>query len=427
MRYFYSALLIFFITGILSAQNITNSIKKIEQIEINKRKIITDPAVIIRNSPDLVLTRVELLVFNPGDSLYAAGGPIYTHSSTRWRIYVKNVGTVPAPLNNLCWGIIQGPKLDSRVFSQNGKTLAVGEETYDVLSYSGPNELAAGNYTFQVKVDTLDGLKESSESNNITTVQYQVLQSNLYSGLPDLKFQKVEVKQQPRSNTVCREKVKYIIEATVINAGSFPANIHGNSVVKVDPNLPTDYNAGYNISIEPGKTVMVPYKTEFNPGTSATFTFSTDKNKTCTESNENNNTQTITITVPDVDPSGAKKFDLVIDEIYFEYTPSNKLYWLQVIIKNSGPDTITLCQDTPMWVTEVYPAGFWWQGSTNNYNVTLAPGQTYNPGTSALRALPNGTYNFTIRLDPGNVLPETNENNNIRQVQLRVPEDMRTR
>ena len=80
-----------------------------------------------------------------------------------------------------------------------------------------------------------------------------------------------------------------------------------------------------------------------------------------------------------------------------------------------------------MWVTDVYPAGFWWQGSTTNYNVTLAPGQTYKPGSSAKGALPNGTYNFTIKLDPGNALPETNENNNTRQVQLRVPEDMRTR
>ena len=73
---------------------------------IESKSPMVKPGLVVTTVPDLVITKAELLVLNPGDGLYAAGRPIYTHSSTRWRIYVKNAGTAPAPLKDLSWGII---------------------------------------------------------------------------------------------------------------------------------------------------------------------------------------------------------------------------------------------------------------------------------------------------------------------------------
>ncbi|MFA6923502.1 MAG: CARDB domain-containing protein [Bacteroidales bacterium] len=382
----------------------------------------TEPVKSIQNTQfkgDMELSKVEILVLNPGDKAYSANQPIYTHSSVRLCIYYKNIGTALINLAKVQWNILDGPFNKGRTLSQK-KILAPGEEDTDVLNYFGAGEVKAGDYNIRVCFDYNKILDEASTQNNTITQNFKVIESNKFTGLPDLKF--VAVTSKLDTATSCGNTNNYIFDATVINAGNFPASILGNYLITADAPLTTDYNEGYNITLMPQQTKTIQFKASFQNGTKQTIKFISDKSNQVKESDKTNNTATIDINIPHV--SNDVKGDLIVDEAHFEFTKSNQLYWLVVKIKNVGIGTIKLCQNTPIWTTVDAPNGFSWTGTTANKYVFFKPGDIYEPSTTAVHQISNGIYKFKIKVNYNSLYPETNENNNISEFTIRIPEDL---
>jgi hypothetical protein len=369
---------------------------------------------------DLKLLGVDLLVLNPGDSRYAANQRISTDSRVRLFVRYKNAGVLPINLKGISWGVVEGPLLESRIFSQE-KTLKTGDEDSDVLNYFGPGKLEPKKYTIKVELDSPNKSGDTDRSNNSLVRQFEVHPSSLYSGLPDMRIREVRA----GALSSCGRTRNYQIAATAVNAGTAPADIHGNNIINVDPPLKTDYNAGFNVTVPPKSAVTVKYEAALEAGSTHRYTFTTDKWGQLKESDETNNSYLLTLQVP---PSAAgEKCDFVISEAYLEFTPNNQLYWLVVKIKNLGSNPVTLCQDMVIWETVEHPPGFGWIGTIPSYPLTLKPGDVFEPSTSAFKQMPKGTYAFKIKVDPRNLFEETNKNNNTYTLTARVPEDLHQR
>ena len=393
-----------------------------QQIQVQSSSLPTLEQPLAKIGPDIQLLKVDLMVFNPGDSLYAADRPIYTHSRVRLNPHFKNIGNRPADLHNVGWQVVEGPILKGRVVSQQ-IILEPGSADSDVLEYFGPGQLAAGTYIVKVVFDNTCKIKELSESNNAAAVTFTVQPSPLYSGQPNLAF--VGVVPTLISAAACGGPRRYAFDATAINSGTFPADINGNDVIQGDAPLKTDHNQGFTIMLLPGETKTIRFTASLPPGTSQALKFYADKWERLSESDESDNQFTLALQVPSLQANEIG--DLVVHEAYFEYTPTNELYWLVVEIKNLGPATVMLCEGQRMWSTVNAPPDLGWAGSIPNYNVDVKPGDLCTPSTSARRSLPSGTFTITIRVDPDNLLPETDESNNDYSLTVTLPRDIRRR
>ena len=240
---------------------------------IERDDIRINPDLIAQSGPDIQLSLAELLVSNPGDSSFAAGRTIYTHSRVRIRIYYRNTGTEEVNLSGVSWRVTDGPLPGGRTVSQQ-VTLQQGDEGFDVLPWFGPGEAAAGSYTIGIIFDDTDKIDEISEENNSMVIPFTVLQSNLYSGKPNLAFVGVDARL---SSDACGSMPRYYtFDATVINKGGFPASIHGNNVIQADQPLSTDHNEGFHITLEPQERKTISFTASFQAGETRTIAFRTD-------------------------------------------------------------------------------------------------------------------------------------------------------
>ena len=367
---------------------------------------------------DLKLISLDLLVLNPGDSIYQANRPLTMDSWVRLFVRYKNAGILPIDLNGVKWGVVEGPILDSRDFSVP-KTLKSGEEDSDVLDYFGPGTLEPKAYLIKVGLDCTGKLAETDKSNNSLVRSFEVKPSTLYSGLPDMRIQQV----QANVLSSCGKTRSYQIIATAVNAGTAPAAMDANNVIHVDPPLKTNFQTGTH-TVKPKEVITVKYEADLEAGSTHQFTFMADQLQQLKESNETNNSYVLTLKVPPVEAN--EKGDLTVSAAFLEFVQSNQTYWLVVRIKNLGPNPVTLCKDMVVWETSRHPPDFSMIGVMSDSR-TLKPGEVCEPSTSAFYQMPKGTYTFIIQVDPRNLLEETNKSNNIYILTARVPEDLRKR
>ncbi|MBM4259937.1 MAG: hypothetical protein FJ145_00675 [Deltaproteobacteria bacterium] len=387
------------------------------------------PQIPVRLGADLVVETIEILVSNPGDNpAFATGRPIYTHSSVNIRPIFKNIGTTTANIEDVSWALTGGPTIPQgtlygRTFGGRLRgALAPNATTTGSLGYFGPGQVAAGTYTINVTVDSANRVVELSEINNVTSVSLTVLPSNLYTGQADLRFGTVSVTEDT-SNPYSLKR-NYVVDATVINAGTFPAYLHGNGVIRAEKNLTTSHSEGYFVSLFPNQTKTIRFSASVDYGATLTETLTTDSMQLVAESDETNNSYTLTIAAPPRPISAIG--DLVITDAYFEYFPNpNRFYFLKVTLRNHGPGTVTIC-DHYSWVTKNAPEGLGWVANAPQHPVQLGPGQSYTPSTSARQSLSQGAFSLTLEANPNRTIPERHYTNNSYTFTVRIPEDVRT-
>lgn len=388
--------------------------KKNSPIKIQNNKL---KEVLLKS--DIELNRVEFLILNPGENKYSPYQEIFTTSNVRLKVYYKNVGKLAISPYGLEWKVIEGPVIISKTISGT-KVLYPGDEDWDIVEYFGAGRIEKGDYELKIRFDNSNRLNEISKENNVLSSQFTVSQSTIFNGLPDLRF----VGVIPTKDTLrsCGNSNFYYFDATVINDGSFPAYIHGNNVISAEAPLKTKHNTGYYINILPKEKKTIQFENTSRDGSTQNLRFTIDKWQQLKESDEANNDFLLEFSVSPIDTGQIG--DLTVEEASIEYTSNNKLYWLNVKIKNSGKAKIKLCPEQIICKSFDAPSFLINTWTTNNYPVYLSAGDVYKPSGSATKNLPEGTYKFSIIVDPNNNYPETEENNNSKVFILRVPEDL---
>jgi subtilase family serine protease len=339
---------------------------------------------------------------------------------------IKNVGDASTNVSRVSWQVVKGPLVYEGQLPPSsgggvlGGSLAPGATTTGLLEYFGPGQVIAGTYELTITVDATNSLNESNEANNGLTTSLPILTSNRYTGQPDLR---TTASATEDTSNQCSSARRYDVTSVTTNAGTFPAYVHGNFVVQASTGLTTLHNEGYWILINPGASKTIVYSASLAFGTSKQFTFLADPKELVREGTDANNLYTLTIDAPPKSASGTG--DLVVSEAFFEHTPTNGLYWLQVTLKNQGPGSVTICEYS--WSTQNAPAGLSWSANAPQFPTTLAAGQTWKTPTSARQSLPSGTFSVTIQVNPSGAVPETNTGNNLHTFTVRIPEDVRIR
>jgi hypothetical protein len=356
---------------------------------------------------------------NPGDTQFAENRTVYTHSSVRLFVYIKNTGSTPVDLS-LVQVVVTSPLKGGR--GCINKSLAPGEEEYEVIPYFGPGGLQAGTYQIVAQVDSNNQIVESDEQNNSFSIPLTVQPSNIYSGQPDLVIQSAALATPLNYNSA----PEYIVQ--VKNNGTFPANIHGNLIIKANGNLTIlqAENWGYYVVIKPGEIVTLHFPTKLSiplQKGSYDITFTCDPNNNLTESNEMNNIYKVHLEIPDQTAVNGVS-DLAFKEAHIVHTKSNNLYWLEAVILNKGNNALNFSPNQMVWKAT---QGLWFYGQINNIALTLKPGESFIPYGSAQKAdkfISGTTMTFELKLDPNNLITATDETNNTFVLTARIPEDV---
>jgi len=140
-----------------------------------------------------------------------------------------------------------------------------------------------------------------------------------------------------------------------------------------------------------------------------------DRDNKITESNENNNSRSVEFVVTEPEAPVVKKPDLVINS--FEFKPGNATtadaLYTSFRLKNQG-DGIATFRQGDNYIEFTDPINRTPHKAAINTGRAYQPGEEFSPHT--FHYSPNqvaaGDYTITVRVDPDNVIDESNEDNN---------------
>jgi hypothetical protein len=251
-------------------------------------------------------------------------------------------------------------------------------------------------------------------------------QTNLI--LPDLIVDAIRIDPPNPKNGGGGFGPGFLVYATIKNAGwkeaFLPRGWHLASS-RFSGWRPNDFN-GFsptdNVTIPSGTArefLVYNYRsTEQSPAGTWTVTVRADPDKQILESNEGNNEKSVPVTIADVNPPPSSPGDLIISSLSLDPPDATIAgnFKAVVVVKNQGGSAITLPGNGYPILSEQGDHLVCPQLSSN---ITLQPGQT-----TEFRCTPQklqaGTFTWTVRVDPRQVVAEADENNNTKTMQITI-------
>jgi hypothetical protein len=209
---------------------------------------------------------------------------------------------------------------------------------------------------------------------------------------------------------------RVFIHVDIKNQGLAPAVIPAGVTLwsASKPNGSGVGGASAGIPIAPGATVgagiYLVERDELQPGTYA-IRIKVDPGSACAESDETNNERVVNLTIAPPDA-----VDLVVTDMALEpaQVTTTTDFRVRVTVKNQGTATAS------------FPAQSRILGGPDlNYQFAGQQPEVFAPGESRTYRLAKGnvqagSFTWTTMVDPDHVVPETNENNNERSIQVQV-------
>jgi hypothetical protein len=365
--------------------------------------------------PDLVITRTELFVGNPGQTGQKAGIPIYTHSRVLISLDVTNQGDAPADLSGIGCPVrltTKPPNVSSCV-NLAQKVIQPGQKSSGGIFFLEPNQLAPGTYPMTFTVDPDNKIAEKDETNNDAEISVRIRHSNLGTGLPDLVISRVIETTTPQNPCEVGE-----VEVSVLNQGKNFAYINTGFLLSKAHHFER-YSSGIAVYILPGETYKARVKSTqplpLVPG-SYTTTFEVDPNNRLAESNEDNNKYIYNWTVQVL--HARRLPDLVVTSVTFDPPSPTQQERVRITVnmKNQGQGSAYFCKGTSIWrsrtVSGQGPGG----GGVHVADTprVIAPGETFFGGVfvSSPGQYGPGSYQIEATVDPDNKVQESNTRNN---------------
>jgi len=166
-----------------------------------------------------------------------------------------------------------------------------------------------------------------------------------------------------------------------------------------------------NITIAPGQTLTKIQYPGVNKSGTFPVTFKVDPENAVDESNENNNTKVGSYTVRNT--QGLP--DLIITSLTTDpAVPTTQGFFLNVTIKNRGTGVVNLQGGLKFIIKSVNTNTIALKGI-----LMLSPGQSRSVKCYATH-LSKGTFTWTIKVDPDNHIMESDENNNTKDISLKI-------
>jgi len=372
---------------------------------------------------DLVMTSVNLVVRQPGQTSGTVGAPVYTNSIVLISVKGRNNGGTAAvfPVSALNWKLVGGPPGVGAVGifpcgSQNAvgqpSRIEPGQECGGGINFITPGQVAAGTYTLTVMIDPDNKVLESNEGNNKMSITMVVNQAPAGAGPAELLIEQVNM--VPGQGPIDPWRANVTIRNLGPGDAFFPGNAH---IVTGEPAF-SFYRTVGPVWVMAGETKT--YQVD-GPGCGqdgpTQLTFMVDPQNHVQESNEGNNTKTATANFPSYSGS-----DLIVTKVQFN--PAQPRIGDRVLIsvemKNQGTSPAIFCNTATEWMstgptiqtgstTRTLGGG----GAAVQPRI-VQPGQTFNGGLYVIEPgqLAPGSYPFSVTVDPGNKVHESNEANN---------------
>ena len=357
--------------------------------------------------PDLVITdlALDLPVATPQNGFVL-------------RAKVANRGGKDAEISGISLVLFGGPYTNLVYPPQGGFRLGPGEEqTIEMVPTRRGSEV--GSNTWTITVDSGDRVRESNEENNTRTIEVMVAPAGPVSGpAPDLA--PVSCSVTPESPT---EADEVLIEIVVENAGDavadFPRSASGHTILRADGSPIQHFDRASGWLIEPGDTRawesgLMP--NSHPPGT-LEFKAVIDPQNRVGESNEDNNEILCPAVVvrAETDPPDLTITALTLDPP--EATRQNGFVVRATVANIGGRDAqingISLVLFGGPYTNLVYPpreGGFRLGPGESQVFEMIPTEQGVEPGTTT----------WTIEVDPGNQVRESDETNNQREITVTV-------
>ena len=378
----------------------------------------------ITTGPDLVMTSVELIVWQPGQTTAGTvGGPVSTNSIVRIGVKGRNNGGTAAlfPVSVMNWRLVAGPPgigaqgtFPCGSQNQVGQPSRIepGQECSGAINFINPGQVPAGTYTLTVMIDPDNKVLESNEGNNTKSITMVVSQAPAGAGPAELFIESVSA--APGATPID----KWRADVTIRNQGPgdafFPGNAH---IVTGEPTF-TFYRTVGPMWVMAGERKTFPVEgLGCGQQGAAQTTFMVDPQNHVQETNEGNNTKTATVNFPSY--SGA---DLVVTQVHFSPAQPRTADQIRigVELKNQGASLAIFCNGATEWMstgpTIQTASGMRTLGGGGAaiQPRILQPGQTFSGGVTVVQPgqLPPGSYSFSVTVDPGNRVQESNEANN---------------
>ncbi|HEX9060014.1 MAG TPA: CARDB domain-containing protein, partial [Clostridia bacterium] len=370
---------------------------------------------------------------NPDLTIVNAAITSRTSNKITYTYTIKNTGTTTIP--NLYNVVIQNYYSENTIFADAGDVPAGGSilgvshslapgETYTGTFYSSV-AVPSGMKYLTFKIDSSNSVAESDENNN-TQALYIMYPDSSSSGVPDLTFTNASITSQTSSQVNYTYTIKNIGTATIPNLYNVSIqNFYSANTIFNDTG---DIAAGGSIlgvsrSLEPGET----YTGTFHslgavPAGMKYLTFKIDFGDLVAESNENNNTEALAVTSSD--PASSGLADLTFTNVSITSRTATMVNYTYTI-KNIGTATIPSLYNVS--IQNFYSANTIFNdagdaaagGRILGISRSLAPGESYTGTYTVSVPIPSGKPYITAQIDWGNIVSESNENNNTFSISIR--------
>ena len=368
--------------------------KAVISVSMNILKFSVEKAAEQTSSPQLGIQKPDLIItgFVQDPPNPKAG------ESWRFEISIKNIGTLDAYFPK--GSDVMATKTSgsfSGISHNTNLTISPGD-TFKKAQYGGLK--TEGTFPVEFKVDPQNVVNESNENNNGKLGNYTVLPQG---GNPDLIITNITV------DTSTPTTQGFNLNVTLKNQGTGAVNLY-TSTQFIVKSINTNYIALKRyLTLSPGQSETVKcYAVQPSAGTS-TWIIKVDPDNKVIESNETNNTKNITLTIADSSQTPGKP-DLIITG--FVQDPPNpkagESWRFEISIKNIGTLDAYFPKGSDVMATKTSGS---FSGISHNTNLTISPGDTFKKAQyGGLKT--EGTFPVEFKVDPQNVVNESNENNN---------------